>query len=554
MNVLVIDFQIPHLPRIEHKSLNYRYIGKPYTDWDSFIDKEFSNIFEKVTYDLIVLPYSLSNNYFEFSGIRAAAHIRCTSNWHNTHTPILFWGNEDASIVARYDKLGILLFSQGTRLFNGTDLLSWLSEHSNSIQPMTKNEYLETLDKLSIKAPKSLGGRHSIANLWCVLRWSEMMQIQTKDTTLQSSIYYKYERSRSGDTEPFNRKWLKNKGQNIPKIVEPPKGKGKWKIAYIDDEYLFWFPLLSVIAPKEYADIICFSDFRQIDSQEILLKKIEMFIAKQDADCYIVDLRLHHCDFEENHEKLTGHLVGECITNNNRANQIVYFTASNKIWNYFYTRSENRQFELAIKESPDLHYNRNQTYSNYIQFVSSLNLALKDSYIKTYLHELQVIGCTKLSGFIDLLLLYQRNKKLVLPSIILSEIVFIEEYLKTKYSISGGTITNEDSNEQYKVSDLIVCKSEKSNGYSSVTMVKFVDRKQLYPGYEKLGENTDIYRIVAPLRYVYHFPERLINLVVKAKYIRNTRIAHASGIVDFNLEEVKEIFEEIILKILKNDR
>ena len=79
-------------------------------DFDSFVTDSLSNL-ELWTYDIILLPLNLSENYLEYTGLRVAAHLRLTPKWDCLTTPLLFLGVDKQDEVARFSELGGILFS-----------------------------------------------------------------------------------------------------------------------------------------------------------------------------------------------------------------------------------------------------------------------------------------------------------------------------------------------------------------------------------------------------------------------------------------------------------
>ena len=79
-------------------------------DFDTFTCKKLSFL-EKEHYDLIILPYSLSETHIEYSGLRVAAHIRLTPKWNSLTTPILFLGIDRVDEIQKLSFLGGILFT-----------------------------------------------------------------------------------------------------------------------------------------------------------------------------------------------------------------------------------------------------------------------------------------------------------------------------------------------------------------------------------------------------------------------------------------------------------
>jgi CheY-like chemotaxis protein len=121
--------------------------------------------------------------------------------------------------------------------------------------------------------------------------------------------------------------------------------------------------------------------------------KIYNFVEQHnEIDCFLLDLRLHEDDFSLSKD-LTGHLVSRKIKELNKGNQIIVFTASNKIWNLKEEINKIGASAYILKESPDLNYNELDSLNLYKEFVSSLKQACYLSYLKNIYTKLSQIKC-----------------------------------------------------------------------------------------------------------------------------------------------------------------
>ena len=417
--------------------------------FDSYISDELDAIFEGYNCDLIVLPFTLSEeNYLEYTGLRVAAHIRLTPKWNKITTPILFVGPDTADDVTKLSRLGNIVNSYHVFITNKNeeaDLLGLIIDiikrfpggdddvHMDSIN------YKHFLESLKIKAPANYATHHSLANKWGVQRWSEMLQIEIIDEENDSMdfkklLFYKYLRAKLGEPQKFNSKWWKDHPSMLSFGFLPNE---KYKIVYIDDEYnKGWYCLLSQIFESQHIEFKAFKEFEDDIKRNDLKKRIESFIDSNDANCYILDLRLHESDFNEETKVLLGQEISTYIKSKNKGNQIIIFTASDKVWNLkkVLLLDEEHQIKGAsgyvIKESPELVYTRDQTYGIFQSFQKEILHACRQSFIKDYVTETKDFGYTTLDSFINLLLIDKTEKKEdVLSALILELMVFIEDYV-----------------------------------------------------------------------------------------------------------------------------
>ncbi len=97
---------------------------------------------------------------------------------------------------------------------------------------------------------------------------------------------------------------------------------------------------------------------------------------------------------------------------------------------------------------------------------------------------------------------------------------------------------------------------DKDKYFEKVTCSNNVQELDNYYNFEAKSKNKDgntfvLTMTIAVLYFFYRFPMDLINLFLHAKNQRNRKIAHHGNEVDMTIKDVKRIFEEIILPIIK---
>jgi CheY-like chemotaxis protein len=219
-------------------------------------------------------------------------------------------------------------------------------------------------------------------------------------------------------------------------MIEGIKDKN---IAYIDDEYnKGWEGILRTLVESNGAKFTCFKEFDKKMSREELLEKIYKFLEQHsEIDCFILDLRLHEDDFSSSKD-LTGHFVSRKIKELNKGNQIIVFTASNKIWNLKEEIDKIGASAYILKESPDLKLNREKSKELYIEFIHSLKTACSVSYLKDLVckqEELCKICPTAklLDNVVNLLILDNATKNQdLLSAALLTLVVFVEDFIENQ--------------------------------------------------------------------------------------------------------------------------
>lgn len=546
-------------------------IIKPSTDdndYDVFVSQQLESIFSNNIFDLIILPYSFSEyNPIEYTGLIVAAHIRLTPGWNHSRKPILFVGPEEVKQIIKLSEMGSLLFSPGiysTRTNSLPNMVGGIKELS--VEDITESEYNDFLNRIQIPRPLNYATHHSIANEWAVMRWTndvinwgdqELPIIGSKSFT--AMLYFKYLIVKAGSRERVSKKWKKNYGAE-PKI----NGISSKRIAYIDDEYhKGWGQLLTKIAENSGAELHIYSNFNKHKNREELISDIYKFVDSVDADCYLLDLRLHDDDFEKGHQNnLTGHEIAKHIKRNNVGNQIVVLTASNKIWNLKEAIFKIGASGYAMKESPELNLKRQESLGLFQEFTRAIRQACKMSYLKEIVNKQNSIknsfpSIAQLDSIVFLLSTDQgENNQDLLGAALLAEIVFIEDFIKNQLgyellSTGEGSVLkvflcSKKQNNLYQqlITGHIFFKRVQNGLYSTVIDVsELSDSSTTAPSGMCDVTGSDISLVVAVLMMIFKLPRAIVKKYIDLKFIRNTQIAHSSIIRN---EEKKILAEQIV--------
>jgi len=546
-------------------------IIKPSTDdndYDVFVSQQLGTIFSNNTFDLIILPYSFSEyNPIEYTGLIVTAHIRLTPEWNHSRKPILFVGPEETKQVAKLSEMGSILFSPGicsTRTNSLPNLIGGIKELS--LEEITDSEFSEFLNRIQIPRPSNYATHHSIANEWAVMRWTndvinweeqEMPIIGTKSLT--SMLYFKYLMAKAGSGEKISKNWKKKNGAD-PKI----NGISGKRVAYIDDEYdKGWGVLLSKIIENSGAKLHIYDKFKEYKDREDLISSINDFVDDIDADCYLLDLRLHDDDFDRTKGEISGHRIAAHIKDPkiNRARQVVIFSASDKVWNMKEDVQKIGATDYVIKESPEANFTKNDSLRNFNEFKIAVKKACDLSYLKDYLNLLKATcyeDSFPLNNYIDLALL---NSKNVLNSCILNLNLFIEDNADKGFELSDGIhIKKVGTNWEYNILNKIKVRKDNKDG-KVLTIICLRDnsesiRYKKADGWEN-AKFDDTHRnerrmakMVASLFYYYGINETDCKRYLDLRLERNTSVAHEGRLTSLRFEELKSFFDDIVTKII----
>lgn len=544
-------------------------------NFDSWITQELSVIFnDDYDYDVILLPYSISdNNYAEYSGLRVAAHIRLMNN-ALARKPIVFVGPEDFKTVASLSELSSILltpyvFTTTERLTN-SNIENWCEKNIGMAisTPMNDIQYQQFLDRFVLAPPAKYGDRHSIANEWASLRWANLLQRKNiKMSEMKDMLFFKLMQARLGKEQKFSTSWFKN-NPDIEKVHF--KNNKKFKIALIDDEYdKGWEDLLSyVFKESSKQEFYVFKDFGEGISREQLLERICQFADNVEADCYLLDLRLHEDDSKPgtNPADITGHKVSKYLMDSNKGNRVVVFTASNKVWNLKTEIDEIKASGYVIKESPEQLCSRKTTKMGFENLVNEVRNACYQSYIKKYITFIEKQDVHELDDFVNLLLVDKTiEKTTILSSLLLTLIVFLEKYVTDRFDFDGTKMIRKDGKmTPVEIGKrIIVEKEEMQDKHIWIKQAEFHESPVRYHdqfnGYAepynlKNGQRFDMTLVIAAMHYAYRLSVKEVNLYLDGKHVRNTEVAHNGGNISLTIEDITELFERIIMPMVENEK
>lgn len=593
------DFLLTHNP-LEMSGDEYLHLPMDYQNsdglsYDSYISKKLEETIKNQRFDAIILPCSLDEgSYMEYTGLRVAAHIRLTKLWNCRTTPIIFMGRETREELMTLSPLGPIMFSYNIFLTDINEegkFIDYVRDVVNSCPYDEKNEkkidespvYQRFINQLNIQAPSNYGsGHHSIANEWAVHRWLEMFNISEESLGIKlnstKSLYFKY--LLRGNRQHFTKGRRKDLNINTESSkISGIEGDATKTVCYIDDEgEKGWNKLIGRLLSNSGINMITFPFQKGLGKVE-LIKQIEDFIKVKApcCNCYLIDIRLHDDDNgNDKADELSGVQIAHYIKEKvNKGNQIVMFTASNKTWNYEESVVKAGAVGYVVKESPEYNYSCKDTLKNFDNFKAIIRKAINKSYIALYVNimrkfedDLSPELYNLLDSFIDMLSMNDRKN---IRENVLNLYVFVETYIKERYYM----FTDKDKRQlkdKCTGSELYSYKyryKEQKNGKDlflvpNVTIKKdgpvilyarFHDKPLDNPEKDEefLDDSNDLGLVVLTLFYYYKLGKEKCNMFLKLNKDRSQKVAHNGGEPEINLDGIKEIFEEIIVKMLEKD-
>src|SRR5690554_581380 len=199
---------------------------------------------------------------------------------------------------------------------------------------LNESDYLTKFLKIIHIQPDETIGRHSLANIWgaYVMDKASNANILPEDSEFKKKLYFKYISAFNNiDKLKPSRYVLGNiKVGDVNKI----KAEGK-RILLIDDEASKgWETVLrKIFKTSSREDFVVINE--KVKGFEELSETSKRIIETEKFDLFLIDLRLNGLDEDENlkPEAFSGMKVLKKIKSINEGNQVIVFTASNKVWN-----------------------------------------------------------------------------------------------------------------------------------------------------------------------------------------------------------------------------
>ena len=295
-------------------------------------------------------------------------------------SPILFVSRMTQDNLTGYKYSPIML--TGSIAF---DLPENASGALEVMEPLSPSEYkAKFLDVIKI-LPNASEGRHSLANQWGADVLSRLVVGNETNNELikkaRLSLYFRYVRVLSLSAIDIENIIHNNEPVSAPASLKKIDATGK-RILLIDDE-----------ADKGWDDVMCKmlpnSEFKTIQEQvpdyESLSDGAKRQIESGKYDLIFLDLRMNGVTEEDTigPNEFSGMKILKAIKNQNKGNQVIMFTASNKAWNMKALLDEGAD-GYYIKESPEYAFpqsyslNNAKTLCDNIEYCFSVSLAQRN--------------------------------------------------------------------------------------------------------------------------------------------------------------------------------
>lgn len=318
--------------------------------------------------------------------LKIALHIRLSPEELTVKSllPILFVSNKTLNRIIIETTIWSHLFATKGMYFHLFDDIAKLNAEIQVIEGITPDEYKTGfLDIIKI-LPDEKTGRHSLANIWGAYAMDKAANTNalTGNVDFQKSrtkLYFKYVSAFNFNVSKLKPPFFKVKGKIPLGSPNTINSAGK-KILLIDDEAGKGWEL---VLRKIFKSAQLFVINEKVQDYESLTTGSKQLIENNSFDLFLVDLRLNGIAEESTMETMnfSGMKVLQKIKSLNNGNQVIIFTASNKVWNQK-ALLEAGADGYYMKESPEYGFSDNFSLQNYNIFKNEVEQAFLLSYLR----------------------------------------------------------------------------------------------------------------------------------------------------------------------------
>lgn len=313
----------------------------------------------------------------------------------NVLAPILYVSNlRINSIMLKTGVYSQILATKGV-FFSEFNLQS-NKEEIKHLNGLNESEYLTKFLKIiHIQADETVG-RHSLANIWGAYALDKAANTNalSDDSEFKKKLYFKYVSAFNSidKLKPSQQNVVMDNRTTLSTNLKVLKSMNKPKrVLLIDDEASNgWETVLrkifKTIAAKDF--VVINEKVKDFESLSEINKNL---IVTEGFDLYLVDLRLNGLDEDENikTEDFSGMKILKKIKSLNQGNQVVVFSASNKVWN-LKALLEAGADGYYMKESPEYNFSKKVSEQKYKDFKSNVDKCFERSYLRELYEEIKV--------------------------------------------------------------------------------------------------------------------------------------------------------------------
>lgn len=343
------------------------------------------NEIEKLVIEIgsdVVLPFQI------------AYHIRLSINElkYKSLIPILFVSTTTLnSIVLKASLWSHILSTKGVYFSSISDFEKIKLELS-VVEEITSEEYKSEFWDIIKVLPSEVMGRHSLANVWGAYSMDKaantnILRFNSDFQSRSGELYFKYV-SAINNLKTLN---IKTVGYINLSPSCPIDAKNR-KILLIDDEAdKGWESVLRKIFSTNLPDDFVVIN-EKVKDYDKFTPKSKSIIENEHFDLYLIDLRLGGLEEDGilKPDDFSGMKVLRKIKSINPGNQVIIFTASNKVWNLKALLDAGAD-GYYMKESPEFAFTNEFSVQNYLRFKDDVQRCFDRSYLKSVYLDIQDI-------------------------------------------------------------------------------------------------------------------------------------------------------------------
>ena len=256
------------------------------------------------------------------------------------------------------------------------------------LKGLSESNYLINFLKIIHILPDETAGRHSLANIWGAYAMDKASNTNalSDDSEFKKTLYFKY-------VSAFNNLDKLTPEEQILVVDNKRSLKTNLKILgninnakrvlLIDDEASKgWETVLrKVFKTISSENFVVINE--KVKDFEAFSQESKTIINTEKFDLYLVDLRLNGLEEDENlkTEDFSGMKVLKKIKSLNKGNQVIIFTASNKVWNLKALLDVGAD-GYYMKESPENNFSNAISKQNYKDFKDNVDKCFERSYLR----------------------------------------------------------------------------------------------------------------------------------------------------------------------------
>jgi hypothetical protein len=345
------------------------------------------SIFNSYDFDKLVISFTEN----PIVALKLAFHIRLSIQelFGKVLIPIVLIGDISfQQLFLQAKSWSCILYTKGITYIEQRSI--FIIEEIKALEGLREIEYRTTFLNLITVLTDETIGRHSLANIWGAWAMARAANLNMSkinfNTQLTKTLSFKYSSSFL-NLSKLSQSTLKVVGNIYVGGVKSINAIGK-RILYIDDESdKGWENVLrNIFKTSSDSDFVVINE--TVKNTEALSKNAKNIIDNQNFDLYLIDLRLNGLNEDEeiDVELLSGNAIYRYIKKLNKGNQVIVFSASNKIWSLQkLLTSDDEGIKIDgyyLKESVHYGFSKQMSDKHHVSFEQSVIKCFNRGYLK----------------------------------------------------------------------------------------------------------------------------------------------------------------------------